>query len=257
MDWYYARERQPVGPVSELEFQSLVNSGMVAFETLVWRPGMEKWQRYGSLVAAPAQAPGGAAGLYQTCAECGRMFPVEDMVRYGAHFVCAECKPVFFQRLREGVPLRGVFAYGGFWNRAAAKFLDYVILWAAGMGFQMVFGLALGFGPGMNPVMEPGKGPSSLFFVYFAVMMLVQLAIPISYNTWFLGKYEATPGKMALGLKVIRPSGERITYGRALARYFAEILSYLIIFIGYIMAGFDEEKRALHDRICDTRVVQK
>ncbi|HUT56096.1 MAG TPA: RDD family protein [bacterium] len=256
MDWYYARDKEPVGPLGELEFQSLVSGGTVNFETLVWRPGMKQWQRYGELVAAPATMPRGAAGLYQTCAECGRMFPLEDMVRYGAHFVCAECKPVFFQRLREGVPIRGVFAYGGFWIRAAAKFLDGIILWVANMGVQMVFGLALGFAPGMGPQLKPGEGPS-MFFVYMALMFLAQLAVPAGYTTWFLGKYEATPGKMALGLKVIRPDGERITYLRAFARHFAEMLSGIILGIGYIMAGFDEEKRSLHDRICDTRVVRK
>ena len=41
---------------------------------------------------------------------------------------------------------------------------------------------------------------------------------------------------------------------RAIGRHFSEWLSS-ILFIGYIMAAFDEEKRALHDRICGTRVV--
>jgi uncharacterized RDD family membrane protein YckC len=30
----------------------------------------------------------------------------------------------------------------------------------------------------------------------------------------------------------------------------------MILYIGYIMAGFDDEKRTLHDRICDTRVIK-
>jgi len=75
--------------------------------------------------------------------------------------------------------------------------------------------------------------------------------------TYFLGKFSATPGKMALGLKVLRADGEMITYPRALGRFFAEFLSSVILAIGYIMAAFDEEKRALHDRICDTRVVRR
>ena len=61
---------------------------------------------------------------------------------------------------------------------------------------------------------------------------------------------------MAVGIKVIRSDGAPITYGRAAGRFFAEYLSLLTIYIGYIMAGFDEEKRALHDHICDTRVVK-
>jgi uncharacterized RDD family membrane protein YckC len=60
---------------------------------------------------------------------------------------------------------------------------------------------------------------------------------------------------MALGLKVIRADGGPISAGLALGRYLAQILSALIFGIGYIIAGFDSEKRSLHDRICDTRVI--
>ena len=61
---------------------------------------------------------------------------------------------------------------------------------------------------------------------------------------------------MALGLKVVRPNGMPVDLPRAFGRYFAKMLSAIILFIGYIMAGFDAEKRALHDMICDTRVVK-
>jgi uncharacterized RDD family membrane protein YckC len=44
--------------------------------------------------------------------------------------------------------------------------------------------------------------------------------------------------------------------GRAVGRYFAKIVSGIILMIGYIMAGFDSEKRALHDMMCDTRVIK-
>ncbi len=60
-----------------------------------------------------------------------------------------------------------------------------------------------------------------------------------------------------LGLKIVTSTGEPLTYARALGRFFAEMISALTCYIGYIMAAFDEETRALHDRICDTRVVKK
>jgi uncharacterized RDD family membrane protein YckC len=40
-----------------------------------------------------------------------------------------------------------------------------------------------------------------------------------------------------------------------LGRHFAKILSGIILYIGYLMAFWDDEKRALHDRICSTRVI--
>ena len=61
---------------------------------------------------------------------------------------------------------------------------------------------------------------------------------------------------MAMGMKLLRSNGDKLTVGRIVGRYFSNYLSMLTLFIGYIMAGFDDEKRALHDRICDTRVIK-
>jgi uncharacterized RDD family membrane protein YckC len=49
--------------------------------------------------------------------------------------------------------------------------------------------------------------------------------------------------------------GGKIGYGRAFGRSCAEILSQLICAIGYIIAAFDDQKRALHDHMCNTRVI--
>ncbi len=62
---------------------------------------------------------------------------------------------------------------------------------------------------------------------------------------------------MAVGMKVIDEHGQRISFGRATGRYFAKILSTLILFIGFIMAGFDSKKQALHDKLATTFVVYK
>ena len=89
------------------------------------------------------------------------------------------------------------------------------------------------------------------------MLVLAMLVLQVIYTTFFVGKFGGTPGKLALGLRIIRADGSRVSYGRAFGRFFAEILSGLILDIGYIMAAFDDEKRSLHDRICDTRVVFK
>src|SRR5207237_3864453 len=78
----------------------------------------------------------------------------------------------------------------------------------------------------------------------------------LAYSTFLVGKYGATLGKMACGLRVVTPTGGKVSYGVACGRFFAEILSGLLLCIGYIMVAFDEEKRGLHDRICNTRVIR-
>jgi len=101
------------------------------------------------------------------------------------------------------------------------------------------------------------SGVAAGFMVFQLVLFFINLAIAISYETFMIGKYGSTVGKMACNLKVVTPEGGQVSYMRAFGRYFAKILSYLICAIGYIIAAFDDQKRALHDRICDTRVVYK
>ena len=81
------------------------------------------------------------------------------------------------------------------------------------------------------------------------------MSIAISYETLMIGKYGATLGKMAAKVRVVTAEGGKVSYARALGRYFSKFLSIMICAIGYIMAAFDEEKRTLHDRICNTRVI--
>jgi len=69
--------------------------------------------------------------------------------------------------------------------------------------------------------------------------------------------WQATLGKKALGLEVTDMQGMRISFGRATGRFFAKIISSIILFIGFIMAGFTEKKQALHDMIAGTLVIRK
>jgi len=62
---------------------------------------------------------------------------------------------------------------------------------------------------------------------------------------------------MACKIRVVTADGGRVSYARSFGRYFAKLLSGFTCMIGYIIAFFDDQKRTLHDRICDTRVVLK
>jgi uncharacterized RDD family membrane protein YckC len=76
-------------------------------------------------------------------------------------------------------------------------------------------------------------------------------------DIFFVGKYGATPGKMACRLKIVESEGGKVTYARAVGRHFAKYISMITLYIGFLMAAFDEQKRSLHDRICDTRVIRR
>jgi len=239
-----------VGPVDDAGLLALRAQGKVLEETLVWREGMADWQPYLKAVAVPAGARQALAtpGVGEAvCAECGKTFPDQDMIGYGNAHVCAQCKPVFLQKLAEGAKLSGAgLDYAGFWIRAGAKILD---------------GLLLGvlFAVPLIVVVIRRTGATAPNEMLGAIQLLqVGMGITnLAYQIFFLGKYGATPGKMACGLKVVMADGSPISYGRAAGRFFAEMLSGIICYIGYLMVAFDEEKRALHDRICNTRVVRK
>ncbi len=68
---------------------------------------------------------------------------------------------------------------------------------------------------------------------------------------------QATLGKMALGLKVTDLRGEPISFGKATGRYFGKFVSELILYVGFMMAGWTEKKQALHDIMAGTLVVKK
>ena len=81
--------------------------------------------------------------------------------------------------------------------------------------------------------------------------------IPIAYVIGFWIWKSATPGKMALGLKIIDEQGNNLTPVTAIIRYLGYILSGIILGIGYLMIAFNKNKRGLHDMIAKTYVIRK
>lgn len=196
----------------------------------------------------------GPGTLY--CAECGRPTPPDELARFGDLLVCPMCKDNYAQKLREGVAPQVTWVYGGFWIRFLATIIDGIILFVIGSiaQYALMGNMLRSFqppAPGANPLdVLPGM------FAMIGAATAINTIIHALYEGFFVAKLAATPGKLALGLKVIRSNGSAISLGRSFGRYFAKILSSLILLIGYIMAGFDAEKRALHDMICDTRVIK-
>ena len=202
-------------------------------------------------VAVPVD---GGAGETRFCSECGRSYPADELVAFGTSVVCAACKPGFTQKLREGIRPAGAVRYGGFWIRYLAVLIDSLIL-------SVVTVIVFAIGISLYPVDWANVGRSQADLMQLlaieGVVWFFALIANAVYETWMIGRYGATLGKMACGLRVVTSDGGKVSYGRSLGRHFAKMLSSFILFIGYIMAGFDEEKRALHDRICDTRVIKK
>lgn len=69
--------------------------------------------------------------------------------------------------------------------------------------------------------------------------------------------YQATLGKMLLGIKVTDLAGDPISFGRATGRYLAKIISGLLFGIGYLMIAFTEDQQGLHDMMAGCLVISK
>ncbi len=272
MNWFYAQNGQQAGPVADEELAHLVQSGIITPGTLVWHSGLASWQPYaavsatlpaptGSAVAVGGGAAPAAGGGQAVCSQCGGVFPADEVVRVGDHDVCARCKPVLLQKLQQGVTNAGVFGvqgtrFAGFWIRFAAAILDGLIKWPVSLLLNLAFTFVL---KGMNIAAFDPQHPRfdrDILAVFGGYYLLI-LVLTAAYNGFCLSRFGGMPGMLICGLRAIRPDGQRISFLRGMARYFAAILSSMILGIGYLFIAFDEQKRALHDYICDTRVVYK
>jgi len=152
------------------------------------------------------------------------------------------------------VPLRT--AYAGFWLRFVAWIIDMLILSAVGLIVlvPLVFTLFHGMsyeGPMRWPMGWPMAPP---FFWYWPLNLIgywLYFAL-FESSTW-----QATPGKRVLGLFVTDMQGRPISFARATGRFFGKFLSWAILMIGYIMAGFTAKKQALHDILADCLVLRR
>ena len=254
MTWFFLRNRETQGPLADEAFEAAVRSGGIGRGTLVWNEGMAGWEPLGSarpdLAALCPAAPPLAGGpeTERTCSGCKRPFPVQDVIGYSTFTICASCKPAFLLRLQQGLPPAGSVPYASFGARFTARTVDGLGLLVVSFAAQFPL---VGF-PVLAPVLPDAPG----FWARQGVAFLVGLLIPAAYTIGLHGRDGQTLGKKLLGIRVVRADGSQLTYGRATGRYFADMLSSMTLFVGYLMAAFDDERRALHDRLCDTRVVQ-
>lgn len=144
------------------------------------------------------------------------------------------------------------FGYGGFWIRAVAFLIDYIVTYVIGMVLNLaVMGIVM-FGLGGR-----GEDQTPVWIAVYAFNVLIGIAVGVAYYAGMeSSSSQATLGKMALGLKVTDLFGRRITFWRAVGRYASKIVSGMILGIGYFMAGFTERKQGLHDMMAGTLVVR-
>lgn len=274
--WYYSDyERNRLGPVAARDLADLHAAGQLQPETLVWREGMPQWRAWREVMGqaldeaagrAPVEAVPLSAGVNpyamaepSATADAASTTPVATLSSGVNPYGMAEpsspyAPPRAALRNSSDYVAGGDVVYAGFWKRFAAYVIDSFLL-------SIVFGVLGGILGVAGAIGLSGSDPAAMgagFGLAMGVFYVVEIAAMAVYFAWMHSSgRQATLGKMAVGIKVTGDDGQPISFARGIGRFFATILSSLTLLIGYIIAGFTDRKRALHDMVASTLVVDQ
>lgn len=269
--WYCvngARER--LGPMAADDIRRRFDAGELQRRSLVWRAGMAQWQpleamgdELGILLAATPMPPTEPT-IAPTVIEPPPAPRAIEMPPPAADAVMAQA---YAASSRDASATGGidtdVVVDAGFWKRLAAFMIDGALLLIATYAIVFLMLIIVGAGVGgfmtMFQSSASGQPPSGPLLVVFLVgFYVLPFIMRWAYFTFFTrSSWQGTPGKRAVGIKVVDLDGGRLGTGRAMGRWFAAALSYLTFYIGFLMAAFTDRKMALHDMVASTRVVDR
>lgn len=232
--WHYAgADRQQNGPVPAQALREAHAAGLLDRHGLVWRRGLPGWEP-----------------LELHAAELGIDLPALASVPPQVPAAPIDSTDV---------------VYAGLWRRVAASVIDsfatsmlsYVLL----IPMFLAFGVSMAAMAGTGHDDEAAQGGISLLFL--AGVYAVSIGLPAVYFGWMQAtRHQASLGKLAVGIKVVRGNGAAIGFWRGFLRYVAYVLvTVLTCGLGAIatafMAGLTARKQAPHDFFCDTLVVDR
>lgn len=144
-----------------------------------------------------------------------------------------------------------VVRYAGFRRRLAAYIIDCIVAGILAYSVAVAGALLIGLPSG-----ERFDGVA----VTIAAAWICASYLMAPWLYWSLmerSSRQATLGKRALGIIVTDIEGRRVTFARGTVRYWAKLISFLTLLIGFMLAGFTPRKQALHDIVSSCLVVMK
>ncbi len=152
------------------------------------------------------------------------------------------------------------YELASFWRRLGASLIDSIVwsfvTWPLQFAFQ--FAIVRSF-----PV-ELGSGdelPSIAVFDWLAsafdsiLVAVVSYSIAVAVISIGFEAYGWTPGKAALGMRIVRRDGHLPGAVHGAARYIGKAVSGAALFLGYLWVAWDPQRQAWHDKFADTYVV--
>ncbi|MDO1530341.1 RDD family protein [Fulvimonas sp. R45] len=238
MDVWIGRDGERHGPYKEEDVRQWLRSGQVSGDDLAWYDGLADWQPLSVLFPDERRSAATAPGDTPYSAPAAPL---------------------------QGLPQTNTAAledYAGFWKRLAAFIIDTILLYVVFRFIGMLFGF--------NAIEEAAQAAMKqemLNGVSFMHAWQHTQATLWPYNLintvlgWLYfaicesSAWQATVGKLALGIRVTDMQGSRISFLRAVGRYAAKFLSYIILLIGFLMVAFTRRKQGLHDLVAGTLVL--
>ena len=140
--------------------------------------------------------------------------------------------------------------YAGFWIRFLAFLVDDFILIAI---FLMMVPFV------RSPLTQLMANLDQEYKAMLSGLVdLIVGSIILVYNVLFVGLKGATPGKMVLGLKVVKVDGSPVGITIAVVREMVgKAVSIIVLYFGFIWIAFDAKKQGWHDKIADTVVIKR
>ncbi len=269
-EWYFAEGQQRQGPFPVTEIRQRFQRGQLTLDTLVWREGMGQWAALRQVVdelglqtladASENTASGGFDLRGDYAAIDNGTAPLPGTGALSSPYSAPSAAGGYADTT---VVTGGEVVYAGFWKRFAAASIDsmvmigvLVVVFVVG---AMMFGGMTAF---MGDLNSPESSPGMMLFIVLGVYGLPTVIQAVYFTMMHASARQATLGKMAVGIKVVRTDGQRLGTGRSLGRWAALFLSYvfscgLAYIVSGFMAGMTARKQGLHDMIADTLVVDK
>lgn len=142
----------------------------------------------------------------------------------------------------------------GFWVRLSALMVDGMILGVAQL--VLVYFPLMAFLYNSGALTAPD--PEMAMMAVAPIIGLAQAAVLLLYVGYFVvltaGKHQGTYGKRSMGIYVRNRDGSRVGIGHSVVRFVGYIISWIPLGLGFLMAAFQKNKRALHDLIAGTEV---
>ena len=231
MEIWIGRDGQRHGPYKEEDVRQWLRSGQLAAEDLGWYEGLADWQPLSVLFpdALTATPP-----------------PISPTAP-------AVPPPTTTAALED---------YAGFWKRLVAYIIDAIVLYIPQMLIMNAFGNEAAQAKLQQAMLAAGTDfgvAMAAYGQYYETMRggvaLTALLVWLYFAICESSAWQASVGKLAIGIRVTDLEGRRISFWRALGRYAAKVLSWFILAIGFLMIGWTRRKQGLHDMLANTLVL--